>query len=362
MKPAKEFKDPLERAKQTTALFGIFIFVLIEMSCRKPLEGKCNVKDPLYARVTFPIGTAVDNFFLQSDSIYQVISNSQFNSFTPENIFKPAYLHPEEDVYYWEDADFLAQYCRARNKRIHGHTLIWHQQNPQWMSDFSGTSQDWDVMMKKHIISIVTHFGSTVSSWDVVNEAFNEDGSLRDNIWLQHIGPSYIEKAFQYAREANTHVKLFYNDYGLESNPTKLNAVLHFFNNMRQRGVSVDGIGLQMHINIKYSEIYLIEKAIQKVAEQNYLLHLSELDISVNPMGKTYKLLENDLKSQAELLCKVVRAYKNVPTQLQFGITFWGISDRDSWIRTYYNRVDYPLLFDDNFQPKPAYCFLKNNL
>lgn len=131
---------------------------------------------------------------------------------------------------------------------------------------------------------------------------------------------------------------------------------------MRQRGVTVDGIGLQMHINIKYSEISLMEKAIQEVATQHYLLHLSELDISVNPMGTQYVLVEQDLNSQAELLYKLLRAYKNIPAYLQFGITFWGISDRDSWIRSYYNRVDYPLLFDDNFQPKPVYCFLKNNL
>lgn len=205
------------------------ILVFVEMSCKKQVKTTCGVYDRLYTHASFPIGTAVDNLLLQRDTIYQRILNSEFNSITPENIFKPAYLHPEENVYNWVEADILTQYCKAHNQRIHGHTLIWHQQNPQWMDGFSGTSQDWDEMMKKHITTIVRYFSNTVRSWDVVNEAFNEDGSLRNNIWLQHIGPGYIEKAFRYAKEADPDVKLFYNDYGLESNPTKLKAVLHFF-------------------------------------------------------------------------------------------------------------------------------------
>jgi endo-1,4-beta-xylanase len=350
--------------KPIVALFhmSVAVLILLTTSCKKQVNNSCDLDEGLYFQSSFPIGVAVDDMLLQNDSSYQLIANSQFNSVTPENSFKPAYLHPEENVFNWIDADKLTLHCRVNNQRIHGHTLIWHQQNPQWMVDFTGSSHDWDLMMQKHITTIVRYLGNTVFSWDVVNEAFNEDGSLRDNIWLQHIGPSYIEKAFKYAREANPHAKLFYNDYGLESNPTKLNAVLRFFNHIRQRGVAIDGIGLQMHINISYSEMSLIEKAIQEVAAQNYLLHLSEVDISVNPLGKPYTLLEKDLNSQAELLFKIVRAYKNIPANLQFGITFWGVSDRDTWIRSYFNRIDYPLLFDDNFQPKPVYCFLKKNL
>jgi endo-1,4-beta-xylanase len=334
------------------------IVVLAIMSCKKRTTSICSNDIALFSFSNFPIGAAVDDLLLQNDSNYQKVFTKQFNSATAENIFKPAYLHPEENLYNWADADELITFCRNNNMRVHGHTLIWHQQNPAWMNEFQGSKAEWEAMMKLHIVSIVRYYSHRIFSWDVVNEAFNEDGSLRDNIWLQHIGPSYIEKAFKYAHEANPEAKLFYNDYGLETNPTKLNAVIRFFNTLKLKGVTIDGIGLQMHINIKYSQSNMIEQVIQAVANQNYLVHLSEVDISLNPLSKEYQLNDKDLEAQAQLMAKIVRTYKNIPKHLQFGITFWGISDNYSWIRSYFNRVDYPLLFDENFKPKPIYCNL----
>ena len=342
--------------------FILLSFVVLFCSCSKQDSKKCNIDSSLQSISDFPIGVAVDQIYLNNDSMYRHVFMTQFSSATAENTFKPAYLHPEEYSYNWYEAEQLINFCRANNMRVHGHTLIWHQQNPQWMLEYKGNREDWERMMKLHITSIVRYFKPSILSWDVVNEAFNEDGSLRNTIWLEHIGPSYIELAYRTAHEANPDAKLFYNDFGLEMNPTKRKAVINFFNHLKSRGVPIDGIGLQMHVDIKYTEAAMIEDAIRDVANNHYDVHLSEVDISLNPLGKAYQLTTKDLEAQADLMVKIVRAYKNIPKYQQFGITFWGVSDQYSWIPSYYNRTDYPLLFDESFNPKPIYCKLKQAL
>jgi endo-1,4-beta-xylanase len=351
------------KAHSVAILFHIAVLLFLSLAgCVKPSKTLCNDDEPLSQNADLFVGAAIDHILLTSDSAYRHLFLTHFTSATAENIFKPAYLHPDENTFNWSEANEFIKFCRDNGKRVHGHSLIWHQQNPQWMVDYKGNRAQWDSMMKLHIQSIVRYYKPNVLSWDVVNEAFNEDGSLRNSIWLQHIGPAYIEKAFRYAHEANPEAILFYNDYGLETNPTKRKAIISFLNNLKLRGVPIDGIGLQMHIDIKYSESSLIEEAIQEVAKHHYQLHLSEVDISLNPLGRNYELNQNDLEAQAALMFKIVRAYKNIPSYQQFGITFWGISDNYSWIRSYYNRTDYPLLFDDQYQPKPVYCQFKQAL
>lgn len=209
--------------------------------------------------------------------------------------------------------------------------------------------------MKLHIQTIVEHFKNKVTAWDVVNEAFNEDGTLRNSIWKQKIGIGYIEKAFLFANEANPNALLFYNDYNLESNPIKRNSVLSLLKNLRNRGVKVDGIGVQMHVSTYYPEPTQIAIAFQEIITDKFKIHVSELDISVNPLGKNIIPSESLFNEQANLLGSIVFNYNQIPKQYQYGITFWGISDKNSWIRSFYNREDYPLLYDDNYMPKPCY-------
>lgn len=339
----------------------LYMWVLF-FSCKKPSAELCNINEGLAALANFPVGVAADEGLLQHDSIYLHTASAQFNRITPENILKASYIHPEQNKFNFPEADQFVQFCRNKGLSVHGHTLIWHKQNPGWMNHYTGSKQDWDSMMKLHIISVVRYLKSNIRSWDVVNEAFNEDGSLRNTIWLQHIGPSYIEKAFRYAHEADPEAVLLYNDFNLELNPAKRTAVLQFLGNLKLNGVPIDGIGLQMHLSAQYSEISLIEKALADIASKHYLIHLSEIDISVNPLGKDYNLNQKDLETQADLMYKIARAYSNVPAHQQFGMTFWGVTDQYSWIRSYYNRLDYPLLFDEQYQPKPIYCKLKQAL
>jgi endo-1,4-beta-xylanase len=343
-----------------TLLF--FIPLIFIFACRKEETSACNDKTGIYSLSPYPIGTAIDFNELVNDPLYQSKAIQQFNSITPENIFKAEYLHPQPFVFNWVEADSLVSFCQKNNKRLHGHTLIWHQQLPQWILEYQGSSSDWETLMKTHIQTIVAHFKDKVTAWDVVNEAFNEDGTLRDNIWKQHIGADYIEKAFLFARESDPTALLFYNDYNLESNPSKRKSVLSLFNHLKNRGVKVDGIGIQMHISTSYPESTQIAHAIQEIASNHYKVHISELDISVNPLGKDIVASEALFNEQADVLGSVVFNYNQVPKPLQYGITFWGISDKNSWIPNFYNREDYPLLYDEQFLPKPCYCKLIKTL
>jgi endo-1,4-beta-xylanase len=341
---------------------SLFVLLTFYLGCKKEEIAKCDDRIALSALSSYPIGTAIDFVELENNPLYKSIAIKQFNSITPENIFKAQYIHPEPLLFNWAEADSLLSFCQNNNKRLHGHTLIWHQQLPQWILDYQGSISDWEQLMKVHIQTIITHYKNKVTAWDVVNEAFNEDGTLRNSIWKQKIGIGYIEKAFIYAREADPNALLFYNDFNLESNPTKRNSVLALLNNLRNRGVKIDGIGIQMHISTNYPAPSQIANAFEEIVADKYKIHVSELDISVNPLGKDIELSETLLNEQANLLGSVVVNYNNIPKPYQYGITFWGISDKNSWIRSFYNRQDYPLLYDDNYLPKPSYCKLIQTL
>jgi endo-1,4-beta-xylanase len=307
---------------------------------------------PLSQQAPFPVGAAINTEKLRDEEKYWTAALKHFNSFTPEKVLKPDYLHPAEDSYYFTEADELARFCAERRIRLHGHTLIWHKALPVWMHRFRGNADEWDTMMKTHIQTIVSHFKGRVASWDVVNEAFNDDGSLRDNVWLRHIGPSYIEKAFTYAREADPKAMLFYNDYGLEENGIKFRKVLELCRGLLAKGI-IDGIGMQMHVSLSFPSNEQISDAAQEIAHSNLLVHYAEVDVSLaghfpTPMKKLRARQKTRMKD-------IVEGFMNLPVTSRFGITFWGVGDDDSWITEMHYRAS-PLLFDKNYKVKPAFC------
>lgn len=328
-------------------------------ACRKEAPPSCAAGRALYQQYPFPVGAALAPELLDRDADYQALAVGQFNSVTPENIFKPEYLHPEPTRYDWAAADRLAAFCRAHGQRLHGHCLLWHQQLPGWLYTFSGSAADWDELLRDHVQTICRHFRGQVSAWDVVNEAFAADGTLRPTIWLQHLGAGYLEKAYRYAHEADPDARLFYNDYDLESNLVKRRAVLAWLRTMQQRGVPVQGLGLQLHISIQHPLDADLATALAEVQQSGLLLHFSEVDVSLNPLSHyPFTATPALLQRQADRLNWLFHLYQQLPPAQQYGITFWGVCDRYTWIRSYFHRDDYPLLFDSDYQPKPAYCTL----
>ncbi|MGL1957697.1 MAG: endo-1,4-beta-xylanase [Colwellia sp.] len=315
--------------------------------------------------VDFPIGVAVpaDPYphSLLKSSDRQAIVNKHFDSLTAENIMKMMFLQPEPKKFTFKHADALLDYAEQNEMIVHGHALVWHTQSPKWMNEFSGTKADFKSILSEHVSTVAKHFSGKLASWDVVNEAFLDEGSAqqpnkyRDTIWYNNIGAEYIEMAFHLARAADENVDLYYNDYNISNNSSKLDRVIAMLDDFKTRGVPIDGIGFQVHINTDTPSIENIKASFEKVVKRGVKVRISELDISVNQSEQYVKLTADISQVQRQRYAEVVNAYiETVPAHLRGGITVWGITDKDSWIPGFKKRADWALLFNDDFTEKPA--------
>lgn len=311
-------------------------------------------------RYHFPIGASMNPRLLAENNAYRNVAITEFTSVTAENHMKMMLVHPEADRFDFSKGDEIVAFAKDHQKRIHGHTLVWHNQVPKWMNEFSGDTQAWEAMLKNHIQTVAKHYKGQVAGWDVVNESFLDDGSLRPTVWSKNI-PDYIAKSFQWAHEADPNAILFYNDYGQDGKPKKMQAIMNLVKDLQARNIPIHGLGLQMHININSKNEELVD-VINQSAKTGLTIHFSELDIAVNPKNdSTFVYDETAKKAQQEKFELVFKAYQELPKQQQYGITFWNVGDRDSWLRGYFKRPkEYPLLFDDTYTRKPIYSNLLN--
>ena len=309
----------------------------------------------LYQFMPFPMGASVGISRMKNNAPYIEVVTKEFNSITAENAMKFRALHPAENTYQWADADFLVDYAQRNGKRLHGHTLNWYQYLPAWVNNFSGDSIAWENMVKDHIQTVVAHFKGRVASWDVVNEYFNDDGTIRPSVWVQHLGPDYIARCFQYAHEADPDAILFYNDYGHEYSSAKRTAIGKLINSFKARNIPIHGIGMQFHMTYTQSDAN-IGAAIDFAAATGLKVHISELDVRVNN-NKVQGLVFTDAMAaqQADRYRQVVKTYNAIPKSQQFGITTWNVGDADSWVPSWQGAPDWPLPFDGNYLRKPAY-------
>lgn len=335
--------------------------LLLVIGCTKSEVEPCDDQTPLHSLASYPIGVAVSPAELEYNTSYREIVLAQFNRFTPGNALKPDALHPVFNAFSFYEADSLIALAEQQDKLVHGHTLIWHNQIPGWMQGFKGSKQEWIEMMKLHIQTVVAHFGDKVPSWDVVNEAFEENGSFRESIWFQNIGQDYIKLAFQFAHEANPDALLFYNDFNVAQRSRKCKAIAAHLSELKEEGVPVHGMGMQLHIFNSIPSENAIRTAVDAFVEKGFLVHFSEVDISMNLNGDM-KLSHGKLQKQGNRMKALVDIFQEIPPAQQFGITVWGVSDRDSWIPSFFGREDYPLLYDGDYVPKPMYCGFKQGL
>lgn len=338
-------------------------------SCKKaPVQQQNTLTTAtLKGAAPFPMGTAVGSSPLQSNYVYQGIVLTDYNSLTADWEMKFAEVEPEQGQYNYVPGDYIVSFAAQHHMRMHGHNLVWHQALPAWVLNFQGDSLAWENLFKTHIQSEATHYKGEVASWDVVNEALRDDnGQLRNqditpgdgtgSIWRQHLGPDYVARAFIYAHEADPNALLFYNDYGQEWGGVKLDSMISMVTALKNRGIPISGIGMQTHIDINVDTAG-ISNALRRLAATGLLVHISELDISVNPGGNPNAVFTSALQlQQAALYQFVAQSYRaNVPAAQRFGITTWEFSDHDSWIMPTYNRRDWPLPFDSSYLKKPAY-------
>ena len=302
----------------------------------------------------FPVGVAVQSSQLADPDRAEVIPHA-FTSLTAEYEMKMSPLWTGVGTYNWTGADAIVNFAALHSMQVHGHALLWHSAIPAWLDAFPGDDAAFEEAVHDFITTTVSRYKGKVVSWDVVNEAFDDNGDLRDNLFSQRMGLDYIARMFKYARDADPDLLLFYNDYGLPGNALKLEAVLDMVDDFQSRDIPIDGVGLQAHVTLEYPDVGVVETTMDELVSRGLRIHISELDIRVNPDG-TEPGLSADLQTQQKNRYReIVSAFAALPAENQFAVTVWGLADPDSWLINFWGHTDWPLLFNGALRPKPAY-------
>lgn len=303
----------------------------------------------------FPVGIAFQAGRIQA-SAYNSIARGVFSSLTAEYEMKMRHLSAGPGVYTWDNADALVEFARSNDMQVHGHALVWHESTPSWVENFIGTDEAFETQIRQYITDVVGRYRDAIISWDVVNEAFeNNTGLLRQSVFRRRMGSDYLARLFRYAREADPDVLLFYNDYATPWDAAKRGAMFSMLDDFQNRGIPIDGIGLQMHVTYDFPSIEAIGAVMDSVAARGLLVHVSELDVRVNPAGDLTSLTEARSQAQKARINDIVTAFVSLPADRQFAITLWGLRDPDSWLIDFWGNPEWPLLYDEAFRPKPAY-------
>ena len=322
------------------------------------------------------MGTALsERQILEKDSGAAMLVPRHFNAITPENIMKAEIMHPEWGRYNFDLADKIVEYGRKHNMQVNGHTLIWHSQLPAFVRGIN----DADSVRRfftDHITTIASRYDGKIYSWDVVNEALNEDGTMRRSVFLNKLGDDFVVEAFRLAQKAAPNTKLYYNDYNIEQ-PKKRAGAIAIIKKVQAAGVRIDGVGIQGHWHIDNLPLADIEQSIKEFAALGIEVMFTELDLSVlpNPRGRANSA---DISQTAAYNESINPYTKSVPDSIQqklgkaytdlfnlflkykdnvSRVTFWGVDDGQSWLNGFpvRGRTNHPLLFDRKFQPKPAF-------
>lgn len=328
----------------------------------------------------FFVGAALNSAqFSERDAKEAAIIKAQFNTISPENDLKWERIHPQPKTYNFGPADQYVEFGRQNHMFIIGHTLVWHAQTPKWVfEDKDGKPVSREELLNRlrdHIQTVVGRYKGKVNGWDVVNEVVDEDGTMRQSPWMKIIGPDYIEKAFEFAHEADPQAELYYNDYNLEIE-AKRKGGLELVKSLKAKGVHITGVGLQDHFSLDTPSVEQVNATIDAFSKLGMKLMITELDIGVLPWPTPQQTADVSLRVasdpklnpypnglpeavQQQLATRyadLFRAYSSHCGTVT-RVTFWGVSDKNSWKNGWpvRGRTDYPLLFDRQDAPKPAF-------
>ncbi|KAA6461189.1 endo-1,4-beta-xylanase [Acidobacteria bacterium AB60] len=330
-------------------------------------------------RNAFLVGAAINTPQITgADTLGDSLIVQQFNSISPENVLKWEVIHPRPDAYDFSLADKYVAFGLEHHMFIVGHNLCWHSQTPPWVfKDDKGNPLTREALLQRlhdHISTVVGRYKGKIGSWDVVNEALNEDGTMRQSQWQKIIGDDYIVKAFQYAHEADPSVQLTYNDYNLEK-PEKRRGAIEIVKKIKAAGVPIALVGNQAHLHLDSPSLQDEDSAITELAAAGVKVAITELDIDVLPSawGHTADVsvnvqqdpklnpypnglpadVQQALAKRYADLFAIFWKHRDVVTR----VTLWGVTDRNSWLNNWpvRGRTSYPLLFDRDGKPKPAF-------
>ncbi len=302
------------------------------------------------------IGAAVSADPLANDPIYAKTLAREFSMLTPENAMKFDSAHPARYEYDFRDADAIVNFAEAHGLKVRGHTLVWHEQLPPWLTEGHWTRDELVGILREHITTVVGRYRGRVTVWDVVSEAIDDNGSLRDTIWLRGIGPEYIELAFQWAHEADPSALLFYNDYGGEDMGAKSDAIFALARGLLEKGAPIHGVGLETHVGTDwYPEPEEVAANMRRLADLGLQTHVTEIDVKVRTPAN-----RKDVLAQSRIYRQMLEACLSAENCRVF--SFWGFTDRYSWIPDFFPGWGSALIFDRSYRQKPAYYKLLNTL
>jgi endo-1,4-beta-xylanase len=321
----------------------------------------------------FTIGTAMNTPQIEEkDPVTDKLIRQQFNVVTPENIMKAEVIHPQWNEYNFDLADKLVAYGKKNHIGINAHTLIWHSQLPVFARNIKNVDS-FRTFFEEHINTVAKRYDGQVVSWDVVNEALNEDGTMRKSIFLNKLGDDFVTDAFRLAAKASPKSELYYNDYNNEQ-PAKRAGCIRLMKKIQDAGVRIDGVGIQGHWHVGKVPFKDIEESILQYAAMGLKVMFTELDIEVlprnfqgadvnqrmreDPSMNPYvnglpDSVQQQLASDYENLFKLFLKHRDKISR----VTFWGVNDAQSWLNGWpvRGRTNYPLLFDKENKPKPAF-------
>jgi endo-1,4-beta-xylanase len=291
------------------------------------------------------VGTAVTGSKLTGT--YGDIAGAQFSSLTPGNAMKWGSVEPTQGSFNWSEADQIVAFAQAHNQQVRGHTLVWHSQNPSWLTNGTWTSAQLSTLLQNHISTEVGRYKGEITAWDVVNEPFNEDGTYRSTLWYNGLGANYIAQALTWAHAADPAAKLYINDYNVEGVDAKSTALYNLVKSLKAAGVPIDGVGLQAHLILGQVPATL-QQNIQRFADLGVDVAITELDVRMALPADSTKLAQQkaDFTSVMAACVAVTRCVN---------VTVWGFTDSDSWVDSTFPGYGAATPYDANYAPKPAY-------
>lgn len=305
------------------------------------------------------VGTAVRPG-LFSEAAYSATLAREFNMVEPEDAMKWWTLRQDAGAFDFRKSDDVVRFAQTHAMKVRGHCLVWDHNNPDWLARGQFSPAQMSRLLQEHIATVMKHYAGQVFAWDVVNEAFDAAGLLKDSPWYNKPGigfdgkgTAYIEQTFRWAREADPHALLFYNDNGGEGLGIKSDAIYSMVKDFKHRGVPIDGVGLQMHISKLDVDTSAIATNIARLTALGVQVHITEFDVSL-PLDSAGAATKDDLLRQAEIYRGIVRACLHSPGCT--AIQTWGFTDNYSWIGSHtHGTRGAALLFDRAYKPKPAY-------
>lgn len=369
--------------------FLVLIFLFTLISGMQPGDAQNPAKSLKDAyKDAFKMGCSVNGFIISGrDSTSQKIIINQFNAITPENVMKAGPINPQPGVYNFEPANRFVEFGEKHNMFIVGHTLVWHNQTPDWFfkneDGEPNTTEQQIERMRSHIEAVAGRYTGRVDAWDVVNEVIDNDGSYRPTTWVNGVGDGdlLVKLAFKYAAEYAPNTELYYNDFNAWR-PTKRDGIMRMVRMLQKEGIRIDGVGIQAHWGLNYPKNDYIEAAIDSFASLGVKVMITELDVDILPLTKEGQIIGqvmSDKQFQLEEFKEFLDPYRDglldaVQKQLADRyaelfeifyrkrdkidrVTLWGLHDGMSWKNGYPvpGRTNYPLLFDRNRKPKPAF-------